>query len=138
VVTVALGSALATIMLSKDVSYAEGALAFATLCGLQWLVSWASLRAKWFKRLIRSEPRLLFSDNKFLDKTMRDERVLRQEIHAEIRSQGFGDCEDIAAVVLQTDGKFSVIPYAKAKTRTALETVSKEPEDPRPSAPPAR
>ena len=138
VVTVALGSTLATIMLSKDVSYAEGAVAFATLCGLQWIVAWASLRAKWFKRLIRSEPRLLFSDGKFLDKAMRQERILRQEIHAEIRNHGFGDCEDIAAVVLETDGTFSVIPHEKAHTRTALETVRKEPEAPRAGAPPAR
>ena len=138
VVTVALGSTLATIMLSTDVSYAEGALAFATLCGLQWLVAWGSLRAAWFKGLIRSEPRLLFSDGKFLDKAMREERVLRQEVHAEIRNHGFGDCEDIAAVVLETDGTFSVISRDKAKTRSALESVRKDPADPLPQAAPAR
>ena len=138
VVTVALGSTLATIMLSKDVSFAEGTLAFVVLCGLQWLVAWLSLRAKWFKRLIRSEPRLLFSDGKFLDRAMRDERILRQEVHAEIRNHGFGDCEDIAAVVLETDGSFSVIPKEKANTRSAMETVRREPEDPAEQARPAR
>ncbi|GAA5057073.1 DUF421 domain-containing protein [Erythrobacter westpacificensis] len=138
VVTVALGSTLASIMLSKDVSYAEGALAFAVLCGLQWFVAWLSLRARWFKRLIRSEPRLLFSDGKFLDKAMRDERILRQEVHAEIRNHGFGDDEDIAAVILETDGTFSVIARDKAKTRSAMKDVRRAPEDPVANAKPAR
>ena len=130
VVTVALGSTLATIVLSTDVSFSEGALAFVTLCGLQWIVAWVSLRAGWFKRMIRSEPRLLFSDGRFLDRAMRDERILRQEVRAEIRNHGFGDCEDIAAVILETDGTFSVIPRSKANTRSAMEDVRCDPEEP--------
>ncbi len=137
VVTVALGSTLASIMLSKDVSYVEGALAFAVLCGLQWFVAWLSLRAKWFKRLIRSEPRLLFSDGRFLDVAMRDERILRQEVLAEIRNHGFGDIEDIAAVILETDGTFSVISKGKAKTRSAMESVKRDPVDLQEDAKPA-
>lgn len=138
VVTVALGSTLATIILSKDTTLAEGALAFVTLCGLQWFVAWGSLRAQWFKNLIRSEPRLLFSDGKFLDRAMLDERILRQEVHAEIRSRGFGDLEDIAAVVLETDGSFSVIARDSANTRSAMETVKRDPINPVEDAKPAK
>lgn len=39
IVTVALGSTLATVLLSKDVALAEGALAFALLIGLQFVVT---------------------------------------------------------------------------------------------------
>ncbi|WP_338245332.1 DUF421 domain-containing protein [Aurantiacibacter hainanensis] len=138
VVTVALGSTLATIMLSKDVSFAEGTLAFVVLCGLQWIVAWMSLRAKWFKRLIRSEPRLLFSDGKFLDRAMREERILRQEVHSEIRKRGFGDVEDIASVILETDGTFSVIARNQAGNRSAMESVHRDPADPAENVKPAR
>lgn len=138
VVTVALGSTLATIILSKDVSFVEGALAFITLCSLQWIVAWLGLRAKWFKHMIRSEPRLLFSDGKFIDRAMRDERILRQEVYAEIRNHGFGDKEDIAAVVLETDGTFSVIPRENAKTRSAMKTVRRDPGEPAKDVKPAR
>ncbi|WP_407939580.1 hypothetical protein [Methylophaga nitratireducenticrescens] len=41
VVTVALGSTLATILLNRDVALAEGALAFALLIGMQYLVTWS-------------------------------------------------------------------------------------------------
>ena len=41
VVTVALGSTFATILLNKNVSLAQGTLALALLIGLQYLVTWA-------------------------------------------------------------------------------------------------
>jgi hypothetical protein len=60
VVTVALGSTLATVLLSKDVALAEGLLAFAVLIGLQFLVTWTSVHVSWFNHLVKSEPVLLF------------------------------------------------------------------------------
>lgn len=45
VVTVALGSTLATILLSADVSLAEGLLALVLLVGLQLAVAWVSVRS---------------------------------------------------------------------------------------------
>jgi len=47
VVTVSLGSTLATVLLAKDVALADGALAFGLLVGLQFLVTWSSVRARW-------------------------------------------------------------------------------------------
>lgn len=44
VVTVALGSTLATILLNSDVSWAEGALALVVLALLQFLVAWLIVR----------------------------------------------------------------------------------------------
>ncbi len=43
VVTVALGSTLATILLSKTVPLAEGILAFALLIALQYVIAWLSV-----------------------------------------------------------------------------------------------
>src|SRR5690554_5806016 len=45
VVTVALGSTLATVILSKDVALAEGIAAFVLLIGLQYIVTWSSIRS---------------------------------------------------------------------------------------------
>lgn len=120
VVTVALGSTLATIMLSTDVSYAEGALAFVVLCGLQWLVAWLSVRLGWFKQVIRSNPRLVLRDGEFLRDAMRDERVTEGEVLAAIRKKGHGDLSEVAAVVLESDGEFSVITGGKASECSTL------------------
>lgn len=57
VVTVALGSTLATILLSKDVAPAEGLLALLLLISLQFTVAWLSVRFPTIQQLVKSEPR---------------------------------------------------------------------------------
>jgi uncharacterized membrane protein YcaP (DUF421 family) len=59
VVTVALGSTLATILLSADVSLAEGVTALALLVTLQFTVAWWSARIRLVRRTVKSEPTLL-------------------------------------------------------------------------------
>ncbi len=51
VVTVALGSTLATVVLSGDVAWTEGALALALLALLQYAVAWATTRVRGLRRL---------------------------------------------------------------------------------------
>ncbi len=114
VVTVALGSALATILLSKDVALAEGLLAFSLLILLQYVVAWCSVRSARFRRLVKSDPRELFKDGAFLDDALRAERVTRDEVLAAMRSVGCGAPSAVRLVMLETDGSMSVIP-ARAK-----------------------
>ena len=57
VVTVALGSTLATILLSKDVTLAQGSVALALLIGLQFLVTWSSVRVRWIRALVTATRR---------------------------------------------------------------------------------
>lgn len=109
VVTVALGSTLATVLLSSDVAFLEGGLAFAMLALLQWAVSRLSIRWPAFRKLVRSQPRLLLENGHYLAQAMADERITEDEIEAVVRSAGFGRLDEVAAVVLETDGSLSVI-----------------------------
>lgn len=109
VVTVALGSTLATVLLTKDVALLEGLLAFAMLALLQWGVARLSIASGRFRTLIRSTPRLLVEDGRLCETAMRQERVTSGEIDAAIRSSGLGRIEDVGAVVLETDGTLSVL-----------------------------
>lgn len=129
VVTVALGSTLASIMLVKDLSITEGVTAFVSLAGLQWVVSFASLRVHWFKRLIRSDARLLLVDGKFLEEAMARERITQDEVEAAIRKDGHGRIEEVTAVVLESDGTLSVIVEGEAADCTALRSIQ-GPDDP--------
>ncbi|MGF1622309.1 MAG: DUF421 domain-containing protein [Rhodomicrobiaceae bacterium] len=123
VVTVSLGSILATILLSKDTALADGVTAFLTLITLQYLIAWLSIRSKTFQALIKSEPRMLFFEGRFLRDEMRDERVTEEEVVAAIRLHGFPRAEDVGAVILETDGTFAVLPLAEEKA-TVLRTLS--------------
>jgi len=120
VVTVALGSILASIILTKSIAIVEGIAAFVALAGLQWIVAFLSVRMDWFKQVVRSDARLLLKDGEFLEHEMKAERVTDGEIEAAIRKKGHGEIENIAAVVLETDGSFSVIEGPPAAQYSAL------------------
>ncbi|MGE3539650.1 MAG: DUF421 domain-containing protein [Candidatus Tectimicrobiota bacterium] len=113
VVTVALGSTLATILLTKDVALVEGVVALALLIGLQWVIAWLSVRAPWFRQVIKSEPTLLYYQGQHLEHAMRHERVAPDEIRAAVRSAGISDLAHVHAVVLETDGSFSVLRHSE-------------------------
>lgn len=124
VVTVALGSTLATVLLSKDVALAEGIAAFALLVGAQYLITYLSVRSSTLKRLVKSEPSLLFYDGGFLADAMKRERVTHEEVLAAVRQQGTPSLEQIGAVVLETDGTFSILSAPAADgERSTLQNV---------------
>lgn len=109
VVTVALGSTLATVILSKDVALAEGIVAFLLLIGLQYAVTWSSVRSQKVGDLVKSNPTLLFYDGAFLQEHLTRTRVVEQEVLAAVRQQGIASMDDVEAVVLETDGSIAVV-----------------------------
>ena len=114
IVTVALGSTLATVLLSKSVALVEGLAAFALLVGLQYIVAWLSVRSSRFSDLVKSEPTLLLHRGRFLESAMRAQRVTRAEMLAALRSSGVADPGQAAGVVLETDGSLSVVQEARS------------------------
>lgn len=121
VVTVALGSILATILLSKDVALAEGLTAFATLIGLQFIVAWLSVRSQWVSDLVKAEPTLLLHRGKYCRAAMKQQRVVEAEVRAAVRSQGIASLSEVEAVVLETDGSFNVVKSSDAADKSALQ-----------------
>jgi uncharacterized membrane protein YcaP (DUF421 family) len=108
-VTVALGSTLTTVLLTKDVALAEGIVAFGLLVLLQYAITCSSVRSDRVRALVKAEPCLLLRDGRFLHGEMRRERVTEDEVQAAARTQGIASLNDVAAAVLETDGSFSVI-----------------------------
>lgn len=111
VVTVALGSTLSAILLQESVALAEGATALALLIVLQFLVTWLSVRWRWFAKAVRSEPALLARNGEFCSATMRRERITGDEVLSAIRSNGGRGIANVSAVMLESDGTISVIGH---------------------------
>ena len=109
VVTVALGSTLATVLLSKSVALAEGVTALALLIGMQYGIAWLSVRSDRFQGLIKSEPTLIAHRGRLLLGAMKEQRITREEVLAALRGQGVRELEELEAVVLETDGSISVV-----------------------------
>ncbi len=125
VVTVALGSTLATVLLTEQVALAEGLLGFAVLIGLQYALTWLSVRSRVVSSFIKAEPKLLVYQGELLRDAMRRERVIEPEILQAIREAGLASLEEVNAVVLETDGAFSVVKRsAEPNSESALRNVS--------------
>ena len=109
VVTIALGSTLASIITSKGVALAEGLLALGLLVGLQFGIAWLSVRSTRVGGFVKSQPRLLYYRGVFIEDALWRERVLRDEVLAAMREQGLASPDQALAVVLETSGEFSVV-----------------------------
>lgn len=112
VVTVALGSTLATVLLNRSVPLVEGLAAFALLIGLQFVITWLSVRSERIQDLVKAEPTVLVSKGKPIPGAMRRQRVTMEEVHAALRQSGHADLDNGITVVLETDGSLSVLAGA--------------------------
>jgi len=108
VVTVALGSTLAAILLQEEIALAEGATALVLLIAMQYLVTFISVRWPGFARVVRSEATLLVRDGRICAQAMRRERLTAEELLSAIRSQGGHAVDDAETVILESDGTVSV------------------------------
>ncbi len=123
IVTVALGSSLATVALSKSVPLLEGVLAFVIFVSLQYALTWLSVRFKSVKQVITSDPTLVLFKGKMLHDVMKRERITEEEIKVAARENGVTELSKIYAVVLETTGTMSVISSAGSGPLSSLSDV---------------
>jgi uncharacterized membrane protein YcaP (DUF421 family) len=118
IVTVALGSTLATILLNKNIPLSDGLLAFAMLIGLQWIIGSLSVRFKSIRRLTKTEPTLLFYQGRMLSASLQKHRIHEEEILQIIRAKGLSNQHEVDAIILETNGQFSVIQKLKSENQS--------------------
>lgn len=109
IVTIALGSTLATVILNKNVTLSEGVLAFTLLVFLQYIITYSSARSRRVSQLVKSSPTLIVYNRELLKKNMLSERIDEDEVWAALRKKGYSSLTEVDAVVLETDGSLTVI-----------------------------
>ncbi|MEM8504798.1 MAG: YetF domain-containing protein [Cyanobacteria bacterium P01_D01_bin.1] len=123
VVTVAFGSVLASSLLSTNTSWLQAMLAVGMLVVFQYVLTWLSVRTTVVQRLLKAEPTLLVFNGKFLKQPMKEQRVAEGEVLAAIRLSGGSSIEDTDAVILETNGNFSVVKNLDVRNASALRDV---------------
>jgi len=123
VVSVAIGSVLATILLNKQVKLAEGVTAMTVLIVMQYIAAWLSVRSKFFQGLIKATPELLYYEGEYFFSTMKKARILEVEILHAARSSGISSMKDVEAVVLEPNGNISVIKKSKSEEKPTIRDV---------------
>nr|WP_269435345.1 YetF domain-containing protein [Pseudoalteromonas sp. SWN166] len=90
---------------------------------MQYAITWFSVRSSQFAALVKANPTLLLSNGEYCDSALKSQRVTKSEIRAAVRGAGIIAIEEVAAVVLETDGSFSVMPHSNSGSKTALSDV---------------
>lgn len=123
VITVALGSTLASVLLDTSVPLVDGLVALGVLVLLQFAVTWVSVRSPVARRLVKAEPTVVARDGCYLDPALRRQRVTRDEVDAALRAEGHDGLSPGLVVLLETNGTFSVVkgksdPSGQARARS--------------------
>ncbi len=128
IVTIAFGSMLASLMLSKDTSLVQGLLGIGMLVFFQYIITWISVRSNIFQGWVKGEPTLLLFQGELQHHALRHQRVTEGEVLGALRTNGLAELEEAEAVILETDGSFSVIKKRKETSASALTDVKGYPK----------
>ncbi|MGI9173790.1 MAG: DUF421 domain-containing protein [Rhodothermales bacterium] len=109
VMTVAIGSIVASTVLLKDPPLFRAAFALAAVFGLQYGIAWLRERSSDFSSLVDNEPLLLMDGPNVLEENLKKARVTKDDLRAKLREANVLDLSQVRAVVLETTGDISVL-----------------------------
>lgn len=125
-VSVALGSILSTVILNKQISLSEGLTALALLIGMQYLLAKLSFSKPWFREMLTADPQLLYYKGVYINSAMKKTRVNKEDIYQTARNQGFQTMDEVSSVVLESNGKLSVISSSNESRADLIDDLREE------------
>lgn len=111
-------------LLSRDISLAEGVAGLLVLVGLQFAVAWASTRSAAAQWVVKNRPRLLYYRGTLFKDALKEERVSREDVMQALRSKEIASFDEVEAVDLETIGSISAIKTVKPGGRSTLADVA--------------
>ncbi|WP_194972466.1 DUF421 domain-containing protein [Aquiflexum lacus] len=127
VVTVALGSIMASVALNKNIPLSNGVTAIFLFIGFQFILTWLAVRIKAVKTLITSSPSLIFYKGNFMHQAMKNERITEEEIYSAARLEGLSTLDEIEMIILETTGDITIIQKITAGEKNTFEDVKVKP-----------
>jgi uncharacterized membrane protein YcaP (DUF421 family) len=121
IVTVALGSLVAALPLTRSVSLTDAIAAAVTFLVLQQITRYLQARFRRVHTLVRERPRLLLWNGRLLEDRMLESDISADEVRAAVRRSGFLSLKQVRAAILENDGEWSIIPQSKTPDMSAME-----------------
>ena len=122
VVTVALGSTLAYMMLAM-VPLLEGTMVLLLIIAMQYIFAKTARASGKMQRLVNSVPTLLYYNGDFIAAAMAKEAVTKEEVYAAIRQSGHEKLSSIRAVVMELNGSLTVVIKSGEKGFSSLQDI---------------
>ena len=107
-ITVAVGSVVASTVLSSVPSLVEGAIALGSLFICQRAVSWARYHLN-ASEIVDNEPILLMVGDTLFKDVLEKTRVTEDDVYGKLREANVLDFDEVQAVILESTGDISVL-----------------------------
>jgi uncharacterized membrane protein YcaP (DUF421 family) len=108
-ITVAIGSVIATTVLTRDPPLLQSLSALAAIYALQGIVSVLRWRSAAVHDVVDNVPLLLMSGERLIRENMRAARVTEEDLYSKLREANVLDLAEVRAVVIETTGDISVL-----------------------------
>lgn len=116
-VTVAIGSIVATTVVSKDPAVLQGGMAIVSLLFLQWLTSSLRRLSGKVEGVVDNCPLMLMDGPEILHHNLTEGRVTVSDLRAKLREANVMNYNQVRAVVLEATGDISVLHCADPDTK---------------------
>ena len=106
--TVAIGSVLATVIISKSVSLQHGVIGLVSIYAIQMLVAFGR-RWKLVRKLMDNQPSLLMKDGEIIEGSLKKCHVTESDLRAKLREANVIQLSEVKAVIFESTGDISVL-----------------------------
>ena len=96
-----------------------GLVPILTVLGVELVLSGASLRSIWLRKLLCGKPVILIENGRILQENLRKTRVTLDELSGHLREKDVLDFSQVQFAILETNGNLSVFPYPAHKPASA-------------------
>lgn len=128
VITVSIGSVFGTILLDDKISLFDGLTAFFVLIGLQWLFAKTTQKSEVASDVVNADAALLYYDGVFCRDAMKKEKIQKQELIQTARMNGHLSMDQIQAIVLESNGEFSILPKSELGKEENIKHIKRKAE----------
>jgi uncharacterized membrane protein YcaP (DUF421 family) len=118
VVLLLVSNALQNAMIGADNSLLGGVIGASVLFAANYCFVHLTFRSARARRLLEGSPRVLLEDGRVNEDALRREAMTKGELLSLVRERGFEDLDEVALVVLETNGHIAVMaPEAAERWR---------------------
>ena len=110
--TIAVGSVLASIVLNKNQTLAEGGVILFAIIGFQTLFSFLVRKITWFKSIFTNDPYLLMWKGEIYYDNLQRCNIGESDLLAKLREANVHKLSEVQAVILESTGDVSVLHSA--------------------------
>lgn len=111
-------------MSDRNMTTFYGIVPILALLVMYMVLSFLLKTNKKVQTMVSGSPVLLIKDGKIIEKEMKKQEYMIEDIMSQIRSRGVFKIQDVAYAILETNGNLSVIPKSESEGKLPLNVIN--------------